>query len=409
MSSRNKRIGLLLTGLAGLLVMAAVAAGFFEGLGTSAATSGEEALEASESERAEHGSAPAGSRLASREGVDPDNGEDSSVDEGVPVRVLKSRIGSVSSYISATANLVAENEVKILSESEGRIVTLEVEEGDRVKAGQLLASLVRDEAEIAVRKAELRAVNARNAHERALQLAAEKLVSQEEFDRLELERDVTDQELEEARWRLKKKTIRAPFNGRITLRNARLGKHVKPGDDLFTITDFDLLIARVYLPEKDIFGLQEGRDVRITLKANDEISFFGRIRQISPVVDTATGTVKLTIEASEPPAQVRPGSFVTIGIVREHHPTAVVVPRDAVIRELQEAYVFVVADGIAERRSVTLGLEEGRRIEVVTGVRAGERVVISGHGGLKDGTAIRVVSPSKAGDQREPDPQPIRG
>ena len=409
MSLRNKRIGLLLAGLAGLLVMAAMAAGFFDDFGTSAAASGEEALQASKSDRTEHDSAPAGSRLASLEGGDPDAGEDSPDDAGVPVRVLKSRIGSVSSYISATANLVAENEVKILSESQGRIVTLEVEEGDGVKAGQILASLMRDEAEIAVKKAELRAANARNAYERALQLAAEELVSQEEFDRLGLERDVADQELEEARWRLEKKTVRAPFDGRITLCNARLGKHVSPGDDLFTITEFDSLIARVYLPEKDVFGLQEGRDVRISLKANEDVSFYGRIRLISPVVDTATGTVKLTIEASEPPAQVRPGSFVTIGIVRENHPTAIVVPRDAVIRELQEAYVFVVADGIAERRSVILGLEEGRRIEVVSGVLAGEKVVISGHGGLKDGTAIRVVSPSKAGVQSEPEPRPIRG
>ncbi len=407
MSSRNKRIGLLLAGLAGLLVMVAMATGFFDGFGTPAAASGEEALQASTSERAEHDSAPPGSRLASLE--EPDAGEDSSSDEGVPVRVLKSRIGSVSSYISATANLVAENEVKVLAESEGRIVTLKVEEGDQVQAGQILATLMRDEAEIAVKKTELRAANARNAYERALQLVAEELVSQEEFDRLGLERDVADQELEEARWRLKKKTVRAPFNGRITLRNTRVGQHVKPGDDLFTVTDFDPLIARVYLPEKDVFGLQEGRDVRISLKANEDVSFFGRIRQISPVVDTATGTVKLTIEASEPPAQVRPGSFVAIGIVREHHPTAIVVPRDAVIRELQEAYVFVVAGGVAERRSVILGLEEGRRIEVVSGVSEGERVVVSGHGGLKDGTSIRVVSPSKAGAEREPDPQPIRG
>src|SRR5205814_1661947 len=116
-------------------------------------------------------------------------------------------------------------------------------------------------------------------------------------------------------------------------------------------------------------------DVRITLKASDTTRFRGRIRQISPVVDTATGTVKLTVEATAPPPEVRPGAFVTIDIVRETHPQAVLLPREAVIRELQDAYVFVASAGIAEKRTVSLGLEEGTRIEALSGEagRAGDR------------------------------------
>jgi RND family efflux transporter MFP subunit len=125
------------------------------------------------------------------------------------------------------------------------------------------------------------------------------------------------------------------------------------------------------------------------------VVFAGRIRQISPVVDTATGTVKVTIEAVRPPAEVRPGSFVTARIVRQRHADAVVLPKDAVVRELKEAHVFVaVADGDglkAARREVTLGLEEDGRVEVLAGVTPGERLVVAGQGALKDGSRIRLL------------------
>jgi membrane fusion protein (multidrug efflux system) len=120
------------------------------------------------------------------------------------------------------------------------------------------------------------------------------------------------------------------------------------------------------------------------------VRFEGRIQKISPVVDTASGTVKVTVEAVAPPSSVRPGAFVSVGIVRETRPQALVVPRPAVIRELQETFVFVAEGDVARRRSVRVGLEEGDRLELLGGVAAGEQVVTSGQGALKDGARIKV-------------------
>lgn len=327
----------------------------------------------------------------------------------VPVSVTSVATGAVSSYVTSTANLVPENEVKVLAETEGRVAELRVEEGDRIGRGQALASLVRDDAEITHRKAELKAANARLAHERANKMLADNLTSRETYDKTAMENDIAQQELAEAKWRLDKTTIRSPFGGRVTERYVKLGQHVRPGDALFTVSDFDPLIARIYLPEKDVLGLREGRDVRITLKASDSTRFRGKIRQISPVVDTATGTVKLTIEATAPPPEVRPGAFVTIDIVRETHPTALLVPRQAVIRELQDAYVFVARDGVAEKRAVSLGLEEAGVVEALSGVRHGDQVIVAGQGGLKEGTPIKVIPPAEASDLGAPAGGPPRG
>jgi len=327
----------------------------------------------------------------------------------IPVSVAVIARGPVSSYITSTANLVPEQEVKILAEAEGRVAELHVEEGTRVGRGQILASLAHEDAEIALKKAELRSSNTRSAYERAASLLSDNLVSREAYDRTALESEMAAQELAEARFRLEKTFIRAPFGGHITNREIKLGQHVRPGDTLFTVSDFDPLTARIYLPEKDVYGLQEGRDVRITLKANEATRFHGRIRQISPVVDTGTGTVKITVEATATPPEVRPGAFVTLDIVRELHAQAVLVPREAVIRELQDSYVFVARGGTAEKRPVSLGLEEGGRIEAVSGLSPGEQVIIAGQGGLRQGSPIKVIPIREASDLGAVADRTIRG
>lgn len=345
--------------------------------------------------RGKSGGSSAGSAAAATATAKAGDKKDADKEKApIPVSVAGVEVGPVSSYITATANLVPENEVKVLAEADGRVSQLNVMEGTRVAAGQVLAALAHEDEEILVNKAQLKETNARLAYERAERAAGQELISREALDRVTLDYEVAKQELAEAQWNLTKTVIKAPFAGRITARMITLGQHVRPGDDLFTVTDFDPLIARIYLPEKDIIGLQEGRDVRIVLKAAEDVHFRGRVRQISPVVDTATGTVKLTIEAVDPPAEVRPGGFVTIDIVRETHPNALLVPREAVIRELNKAHVFIAQDGVAKKREVTLALEEGGRVEATSGLVAGERVIVAGQGSLKDGAAISVLGPA---------------
>ena len=309
----------------------------------------------------------------------------------VPVSVTPVERGTVSAYLSATANLVAENQVKILAESEGRVERLLVDEGRYVEKGQLLAELANDDAEIALTKAKVKETNARMAYERGEDLAAKELIAREEMDKLFMDYEIAKQELAEAQWKLDKTQIRAPFGGQISERMIQVGKHVRLGDELFQITDFEPLIARLYFPESDVVGLEEGRDVRIRLNADAAITFPGRIRHVSDVVDTSTGTVKVTVEAPNAPEGVRPGSFVTVDIVRESRTEVAKVPKDAVIRELRTAHVFVAEGDVAVKRSLELGLEEGRWIEAVSGVEPGEQVIVLGQGGLKDGSVIEIL------------------
>lgn len=336
--------------------------------------------------------------LASKKGGDDGkaaaakNGEEKEKEKApVPVNVAAVASAPISSYISSTANLVAEHEVKIVAEAEGRIERLLVDENAWVGQGQPLATLVRGDAEMLREKARVRANNARIAYTRAKDMHEKELMSQGDYEKTLLEKEVAEQELAEAEWRLSKTTIRAPFAGRITERVVNAGQHVRPGDALFTVTDYDPLIARIFLPERDVMALKPGRSVRLTLRAAADVAFEGRIRQISPVVDTATGTVKVTIDAMNPPDVVRPGAFVAVDIVRETRDSALRLPREAVIRELRDAHVFVADGNVARRREVTLGLEEGDFIEAVSGVKPGEKIIVAGQGALKDGSPIKIL------------------
>jgi RND family efflux transporter MFP subunit len=370
----------LLIVLAGLLLVAGLGAGYWllagdEGAEKSPRNASDEASEVMQ--------------------ASDEEGEDSG-ETSIPVNVVAAEVGSVSTYLTASANLVPEDEVKVLAEAEGRVTKLLVEEGDRVEAGQLLAALLHDDAEIEYNKAELKAANARMAYERGSRAAEQELISREESDKIEMDHRIAQQELAEARWTLEKTEIRAPFAGRVTWRNVTLGQHIRPGDELFTVTDFDPLVSRIYLSERDVIELQEGREVDIALRADESVRFRGRICRISPVVDTATGTVKVTIEAIDPPHEVRPGGFVIIDIVRETHADTLVLPRQAVIRELQSAHVFVAKDGTAEKREVRVGLEEEANLEILSGLVAGERIVVAGQGSLKNGSRIKVLADGDA-------------
>jgi len=336
------------------------------------------------------------SRVEASSAPDATKKDDKKEKEPAAVAVVAAAIGPISAYTAATANLVAEDEVKVVAETEGKVHRLMVEEGDAVARGQTLVQIDPADATLAVQKAQIALQNAGIGLTRGEGLSKANLISAQELDKLRFERDMAAHELEDARHRLRKTTVAAPFGGRITVRKVQTGQQVKPGDELFTLADFDPLVARIFLPEREVLDLAVGQPVRLALRAREETRFSGRIRQISPVVDTASGTVKVTVEAVRPPASVRPGAFVTVEVLRETRANAVLVPRPAVIRELQETFVFVAEGKVARKRVVNVGLEEGDRLEIRAGLKAGEQVITAGQGALKDQAPISVV-PAKAG------------
>ena len=118
----------------------------------------------------------------------------------------------------------------------------------------------------------------------------------------------------------------------------------------------------------------------------------GRIKRISPVIDPATGTVKVTVEARDPSRRLRPGMFARIRIIYDVHANVVKAPKDAIITEDRENAVFVVRDSVAYRLPIETGYVNTTHVEVLAGLEAGDTVVTTGKTSLKDSTKVQIVA-----------------
>ena len=323
--------------------------------------------------------------------ADGEDDEEEEKEDQVPVEIVEVSRQPISSYLTTTANLEAENEASVLAEIEGLILDILVEEGEAVQKGQVLARLEEGDKAIRVEKARLKLANEQTNFKRLERMLAENLVSEEDFQEIRFALGVARGDLDEAQYLLSRTEIRAPFSGVVAERIIKPGARVKPTDHLFSLVSYRPLLAKIYLPERDAHDVSTGDEVMLALNAADGERFPGEISLISPVVDPNTGTVKVTIEVTRIPENVRPGSFVTVNIVRETHDQALAVPREAVIRELQESFVYVVEDLEAKKRDVKLGFEENGYIEIISGLETGEQIVTVGQGGLKDGMKVEII------------------
>jgi len=309
----------------------------------------------------------------------------------VPVQVELPRRGTVSAALSASSTLETEQQADVLAKTDGLVMRMLVDEGSNVAKGQVLAEIDDADKKIALQQARLKAEASKREYERALRSHQDQLISQQEFERLRSTNELADADVESAALSLSYTKILAPFGGRIVDRSVVQGRHIKPGEKLFTIANMMPLVARVFLPEKDVAGLRLGQTAELVLDAAGGQRLPGRVTRISPVVDTNTGTIKVTVEALSLTPAARPGSFATVRIVTDTHKDALLVPKGAVIREDSADYLFVADGSRARRCKVTLGIPSDGRIEVTGGLSGRESVIIAGQGSLKDGARVDVL------------------
>ncbi len=311
----------------------------------------------------------------------------------VPVAVAEVTVGPIASYYRATASLEAEKLATVLARAEGLVGEMLVEEGDRVPAGGALLRIQNDEYRFRLVQAEARTAQLRAAYERMIQMRDEELATEAEYEtaRADLASAEADEGL--ARIALSYTTVTAPFAGVVTQRLVDLGVNVSLGTEVYTLADVTPLLARVHVPSREFRQLQVDQQVQLVLDSSRD-QLFGRIKLVSPVIDPASGTIKVTVEVAEYPAGTRPGDFAEVRIVTEARTEAVLVPRTAVITEKGETVVFVASateEIAAERRLVEVGFTDDDHAQILSGLDVGERVVVKGQRSLKHGQPLRVL------------------
>jgi membrane fusion protein (multidrug efflux system) len=309
------------------------------------------------------------------------------------VAVAQAAAGPIASYYRATATLEAEKEAQVLARVAGVVEAIVAEEGDRVEEGDPLLRIDNGEYRLRLDQAEAATVNLKSRFDRLAQMREQELATDEEYQaaRSDLAGAEADEGL--ARLNLSYTTVRAPFDGAVTQRLVDVGQNLGVGDPLFVVSDFEPLLARVHVPSREFKKLRPDQQVELVLDSSGE-RLHGRIKLISPVIDPASGTIKLTVEVPAYPAGTRPGDFAQVNIVTERRENAVLVPRVAVVTDKSEKIVFAVTGGdqpTAERRVVTVGFTDDRHAEITAGLAAGETIVVKGQRSLKHATPLKIL------------------
>ncbi|MFH2052706.1 MAG: efflux RND transporter periplasmic adaptor subunit [bacterium] len=316
----------------------------------------------------------------------------------IPVELARAEARGIAAYYRAASVVEADRLVDLVAKVPGRIQTIQVEEGDWVEKGSVLAEFENERERIQLRKAELTLADKQRLLERTERMLAEELISRQEFDEVESTCRLAEAERDLAAINLEDTRIRAPFSGRVTDRKVVAGQQVPAAAAAFTLGDFSPLRVRVHLPEAVARKIEEGQRVLVAPEAV-EIDLEAVVERISPVVDPATSTVRLTLLLDEDGAAMRVGAFVKVRITTDRRNDALAIPKLALVEEGALRSVFVAAADTVRKVEVETGLYDETHVEVLEGVAAGDFVVTMGQGGLRSGTVIKVLNPAEVGYQ----------
>lgn len=322
----------------------------------------------------------------------------------IPVEVSRPRRAEIAAVYSGTAPLEAERKAFINPKVYGEIRAVLVDEGDRVREGQVLARLDGDQLRLELAQAEAQMRRLERDYHRNVELQKKGLVSATAFENLKYELDAARATWELARLQLSYTEIRAPIAGTVTQKTdiVKVGNTVVPAGGiiqnadsaLFAIEDLDSLVVRISVPERELPRLSTGQTAELVFDAVPGRRFTGTVSLIRPAVDAATATFQARIRVSDPERVLKPGMFARVAIVYERKADALQVPRAALLDGDGPPRVFVVSGGKAVEREVELGLGNGAWVEVVSGVGDQDEVVVVGQGALRPGSSVRVVNPA---------------
>lgn len=336
--------------------------------------------------------------------------------DAVPVEVALAAHSAISASYSGTAALVADHEAQVTAKTSGVLKKLYVEEGMTVKAGQLLAELDDADALAKAKQAEAQMHKAEATFAHAQAAIPKHLIPEYEYEQDKFDLAAQRAAYEAATIQLSYTRIVAPVDGVIAQRDIKIGNLVQANQNLFRIVGMNPLQAVLNVPERQLGILKAGQAVQLEADALPGKKFAGTILRIAPVVDPASGTFRVTCQFRDASAVLRPGMFARIDIVYDQRPDALTVPRSALVEEDGQTSVFVVdkappaaapkaeagktaaktpavaANGfVAHRQLVKTGYSDGNKVEIVSGLNAGARVITVGRNAVRDGTAVLVL------------------
>lgn len=342
----------------------------------------------------------------------------------VPVETAVAATRAIDASYSGTATLEADREADVVAKTSGVLLKLLIEEGDTVRQGQVLARLDDASPRLNLAKSEATLRKLEADYRRADEMFGKKLLSLEEHDKIKFDLDNQRAVHDLARLELSYTQVVAPIDGVIGKRLVKEGNLIQVNQPLFHIVDFDPLLGVLNVPERELNTLKPGQAVSMVVDALPAQRFPGVIDRVSPVVDAASGTFRVTCRFDAQARVLKPGMFGRIDVVYDRKQDALAIPRSALIEEDGETAVYVVVQAPqqapdqakegkgpkpedaapknpqdvaqilarqAQRRVIHTGFADGEYIEVREGLKPGDHVITVGRNAVRDGTLIQII------------------
>lgn len=308
---------------------------------------------------------------------------------GVEVEVLILRAHPLAETLQLTGTLRADESIDVQAETAGKITEIAFTEGRAVRRGDLLVKINDSELRAARQRAIARREIAELKARRLALLVNNGGVNQQESDTAQSEFAVQEAEVQLIQAQLDKTEIRAPFDSVIGLRFVSVGSLVTPSTRIASLQSVAQLKLDFSVPERHAVHLTPGATVEFSVSGGTQ-RHVGKIYAIEPRVDEATRTVLVRALVDNAALTLRPGALAEVSLPLQPWPDALLVPAVAILTSGGGKAVFVVEDGKAKLRPVVTGLRQQESVQLTSGVKAGDLVVIAGVQQLKSGTAVRV-------------------
>ena len=316
--------------------------------------------------------------------------------------------------IIATATVTAVQGVTVSAETSGRVTHIDFESGSIVNTGDVLIQMDTASEDAQLASAEATATLAKANLTRVRKLSKQKLASQDALDSAEAKVKETVAQSHNVRALIAKKTIRAPFFGRLGLRLVNLGQILREGDAIVSLHTLDPIYVDFSIPQKTLLRLKPGLEVRVTVDAAPDVTFIGKILATNPDVDLATRSVRVRAQIANPDEALRTGMFANAIVVMPEKQTVLPVIATAVAYATFGDSVFVIeeqkneqsgeTEQVLRQQFVRLGQTRGDFIDVIDGLKAGETVVTSGVFKLRSG--MKVIIDNTLAPEPSLDPHP---
>ena len=329
---------------------------------------------------------------ACQKGDQVEEGEDEEETPPIPVETTTPIRGDIDAIYTGTAPIEAFSEATVIAKVEGEVRQILIEEGDTVVKNQVLARLDGDRLRLEMNESQARLRKLQRDFERNQELTETGLISEGDFEKIKFNLEALQAAYNLANLELDYTQIRAPIDGVVSERFIKIGNTIKAGDPIFHVTSLSPLVAYLHVPEREYRQIAAGQPAGIRIDALGGDPFLAYVTRVSPIVDPATGTFKITIEIGNEQKRIKPGMFGRMAITYDRHENALQIPRSAIIESATATSVLVEEEGIAIRKAVQTGYSFNGMIEITSGLDDGENVITVGQVGLKSDSRVNVIN-----------------